>query len=294
MNKAFIVAIAITGLLTSCSRGPSRQQPTGKQSVVLDTPAPARQAAAKPAAVYPYSVVVGGVRSKEDVQAAMERDPAVAAHYADLKVDRLRPGYLTTAAVAYVSYRKDGKIYWMSRPVRLQAGERLLTDGENCVRGRCGNRIAWTPKNPVLEKQAEPAPEQFTTAVVRGQNIDEFPVTKILGSILPPATARSSGPEPMPMTMLNNSEPVVISRSMGDMGGGSGPSSSAGGGAMGGGGFGGGAFGGGAPMMLPSKESKGTPLVEANTEGAVAAVVVSYPASPLSPSTKSVVAMVPI
>lgn len=40
-------------------------------------------------AVYPYSVIPGGVHSAEDLAVAIERDPAVPGHYGDFGVDHV-------------------------------------------------------------------------------------------------------------------------------------------------------------------------------------------------------------
>jgi hypothetical protein len=131
--------------------------------------------------VYPYSVIAGGVESAADVAEAAARDPETADHYSDIRVNALEAVNLKGDTSAYVSFRKDGKIYWTSQKVHLAKGERVLSDGINCVRGRCGNRISWTPRRPVLPKQfQEPTSAQLNTPAVRGQSIDELPAPPIL------------------------------------------------------------------------------------------------------------------
>jgi hypothetical protein len=135
--------------------------------------------------VYPYSVIAGGVESRVDVRAAAESDPEIARHYEDVNIDGLEPVNLKSDTLAYVSFRKAGQIYWTSRQVRLSKGERILSDGRNCVRGRCGNRISWQPRGPVLPKQfREPGSAQFNTPEVRGQSIDELPLPAVFATEL--------------------------------------------------------------------------------------------------------------
>jgi hypothetical protein len=121
--------------------------------------APVAQPAADatPAArrVYRYSVVPGGALDRAELAHVIAGDKLVAAHYADFKVDAARPVTVATPRAVYVSYRKDGQIYWTAKKVMLQAGETLLTDGSNGMRARCANRISDVPRFPV-EKRPPP------------------------------------------------------------------------------------------------------------------------------------------
>jgi hypothetical protein len=87
---------------------------------------------------------------------AMSEDPVVGAHYADLDPARFRAETLPEKKQAYVSYRVGEKIFWTRRAVTLQAGETVLTDGSAMLRGRCGNRISQTPRQPVAPAAIEP------------------------------------------------------------------------------------------------------------------------------------------
>ena len=88
--------------------------------------------------VYPYSVVPGGARTVPEAKSAM-RNPAVAAHYADFDLGKLKQIKLSTDLIGYVSYRYGDQIYWTSHKVRLRAGETVFTDGDHIARGRCLN-----------------------------------------------------------------------------------------------------------------------------------------------------------
>lgn len=135
--------------------------------------------------VYPYSVIAGGVESKADVRDAVGRDPQVARHYDDVSLGSLEPEHLKSDTLAYVSFRKNGQIYWTSKPVLLAKGERILSDGRNCVRGRCGNRISSKPRSPVLPKEfREPDSAMLNTPEVRGQSIDEAALPPVFATRL--------------------------------------------------------------------------------------------------------------
>jgi len=168
--KAVLVFTVVLALVGCNSRAPKPRAEARKQShlmLVSDR--------AKPSAVvYPYSVVPGGVETAEDVAAAAKANLITARHYSGIRVATLEQVMLGKPAQAYVSYRKNGRIYWTRRPVYLPAGEKLLTNGTDCIRGRCGNRISFTPKTPVIERaEFEPPPEMFNTPQAQGLTIDE-------------------------------------------------------------------------------------------------------------------------
>lgn len=112
--------------------------------------------------VYAHSVVPGGVYSQAEFQKAVRADNAVRDHYAGINLTRLQARELQKPLLAYVSYRKDNKIYWTSRKVKIAAGEKILEAGGTMLRARCGNRISTTPKAPVITKKTdEPLPEEL-------------------------------------------------------------------------------------------------------------------------------------
>jgi hypothetical protein len=112
--------------------------------------------AAQPAAaarrVYPYSIVPGGVGSRAELVRAILADKLVAAHYAGIAVEKMEMHTVAKARAVYVSYRKGERVYWTARRVTLAQGETVLSDGENDIRGRCGNRIYDVPRQPVEAK----------------------------------------------------------------------------------------------------------------------------------------------
>jgi hypothetical protein len=112
---------------------------------------------------YPYSVVPGGVRSREALVAAVA-DPVVAAHYARVDIAHARVTTVPVPRRAYVSYRIGDRVFWTRHTVALRPGERILTDGATEIRGRCGNRISDTPQEPTSPEEPELA--EFDRAIV--------------------------------------------------------------------------------------------------------------------------------
>jgi hypothetical protein len=112
--------------------------------------------------VYPFSIVPGGATSVEELRSAMAGDPVVAAHFSNFNLTNARVVELPEPRVAHVSYRMGNDVYWTRRPVRLEAGEKVITDGENVARTRCGNQIADTP---LSVSPFEPTPEVLDTPV---------------------------------------------------------------------------------------------------------------------------------
>lgn len=109
--------------------------------------------------VYPYSVIPGGVRSREELAASMSRDPVVAAHFADFKVSQARIVKADQSRFVHVSYRMQDQVYWTAKKVRIPEGETLISDGDEVARTRCGNRVSAVPVEPISEE--EPIIEVF-------------------------------------------------------------------------------------------------------------------------------------
>ena len=123
---------------------------------------------AAPRRVYPFSIVPGGVTSRAEIAHAILADKTVAAHYAGFAVDKASLQTVPKARAVYVSYRKGDQVYWTARPVTLAEGESILSDGQNDIRARCGNRISDTPQLPVEAKG--PGEQELDTPVVQAQD----------------------------------------------------------------------------------------------------------------------------
>ena len=113
--------------------------------------------------IYPYSVVSGGVMSRDEATAAISEDPIVADHYQGIRSEKLTPIKLRTRIFAFVSYRKGNRVAWTQRRLPIGAGELLMSDGRELIRARCGNRISTVSRTPVMDD--EPTGEEFDTAV---------------------------------------------------------------------------------------------------------------------------------
>jgi hypothetical protein len=107
-----------------------------------------RDTAARRVKIYPYSLIPGGVESAGEFRAYRTVDPKLAEHYQGLG-DRVALSSLSADKWLYASYRTSDGIYWTKKPLLVHRGEAVLTDGENLVRARCGNRLAETAQEPV-------------------------------------------------------------------------------------------------------------------------------------------------
>ncbi len=103
--------------------------------------------------VYPYSVIPGGVRSREELAASMSRDPVVAAHFADFMVSQARIVKADQTRFMHVAYRMQDQVYWTAKKVKIPEGETLITDGDETARTRCGNRVSAVPIEPISEEE---------------------------------------------------------------------------------------------------------------------------------------------
>ena len=146
------------------------------------TPAPAvlRTAAQvetkKTRRVYPYSIVPGGVLDRRELTHAVAMDQVVAEHYAAFEAGKVAVKTVDKPRAVYVSYRKGDKVFWTAKKLQLAEGETLLSDGQNEIRTRCGNRISDVPQLPVEAKG--PSEEELDSSVEQAQE-DEGTVEQV-------------------------------------------------------------------------------------------------------------------
>jgi hypothetical protein len=114
--------------------------------------------------VYPYSVISGGVRSREELAANITSDPVIAKHYAGFAVQRARIVRSEEAQFAHVSYRIRNNVYWTAKTIKIPKGETLITDGQSSARARCGNKVSVLPQDPI--SQEEPPIETFEIPII--------------------------------------------------------------------------------------------------------------------------------
>ena len=171
--------------------------------------------------VYPYSVIPGGAHSSRELMEAAQREPVVAAHYAEFAVGNARVIRLAHERQAYVSYRLGSQIYWTKKKVTLHKGEALLSDGKHLARTRCGNRISEDPAGPTSPSEPKekvlnqplplPVPETTTDFPLPGPiwSAGSMPLPPVPGAPggtvpglplfpLPPCCGSSTGPSPSP------------------------------------------------------------------------------------------------
>ncbi len=155
----FFCLIGAVLLVSACSRD-NQKQNFVSATFHAEELAPNHKVELSQRKVFPFSVVPGGTISKAEVLAMVAKDPIVREHYKGIDLDKLKPYCLTQPAQGYVSYRVGKRIYWTTRRLYLKAGEILLSDGVNVLRGRCGNRVSVEARLPALVA-SEPKEEVF-------------------------------------------------------------------------------------------------------------------------------------
>lgn len=183
---------------------------------------------ARTRARYRYSVIPHGVFSARELNAAITSDPVVAAHYQTFDASRATLVPLDQPRLAYVSYRLGDRVFWTRHPVRLPAGELVLSDGREVVRARCGNRISAVPgdtataaeePDPILLDTAEdPAPDDpvvvpvTTPAALPGDSVLVLLPTVVgSGNVGSGEPATQSHTEPAaPTPEISEFPPIVV------------------------------------------------------------------------------------
>lgn len=151
----FAWSVALCLWLASCA-SETDKQPKVAARFHAEELAENHQVDLKKRPVFPFSVVPGGTANQAEVKQRVKADKVVRQHYHGIQLDKLRPFRLMEPGKAYVSYRVGTQVFWTGKPVGLKVGEVLLSDGQNVLRGRCGNRVSATPMEPVL-RGGEPA-----------------------------------------------------------------------------------------------------------------------------------------
>jgi hypothetical protein len=137
------------------------------------------QLAKTPRYVYPYSVIPGGVLSREELASVIGNDPVVAEHYARFAVDQGKIIHANETQFMHVSYRLRNKVYWTSKKIKIPKGESLITDGKDVARTRCGNMVSAVPMEPMAEE--EPAVETFDMPLLAQVDAPELETPPTLG-----------------------------------------------------------------------------------------------------------------
>jgi len=126
--------------------------------------------------VYPFSIIPGGVYSADELARSILLDPSLAEHYRDIRMKDLIAVRTQASMRAYVSFRRDGQIFWTSKKLTIASGEIVLTDGEHMIRGRCGNRIQEKrPKGAIVASTLTETPSVLERDIWRERGA-EIPV----------------------------------------------------------------------------------------------------------------------
>jgi len=206
-----LVSVARYYLGGRASLRPEESFETWSEAPVRTGVRPAALAVDRP--YYRYSVIRGGAYDGEELARALAADPVAARHYRGFRV-------LATRAVpavgqfVYVSYRVGRSIYWTSHPIRLLRGETLLSDGENCARARCGNRISPRKMSPT-QRGAEPE----DALDLPEQPVDGPPVTPrataLVAEVFPsavPATLSQIAADPSALLPAGNANSGAVNK----------------------------------------------------------------------------------
>ena len=157
--------------------------------------------------VYPYSVVDGGVHSVQELRSAIWRDPVVAKHYSNFKLDRAKVIEAKSDRNFHVSYRIGKEIFWTKKRLKVAKGERLITDGTNFTRTRCANMLSKVP--PGKTSPDEPPPEVFDTPTLPPSDPTPLMIPPVVIGGGPPAiTLPPSDPTPLMPPVVIGGEPL--------------------------------------------------------------------------------------
>jgi hypothetical protein len=171
--------------------------------------------------VYPFSVADGGVHSVQELRSAIWRDPVVAKHYSNFKLDRAKIIEAQADGDFHVSYRIGKEIFWTKKRLKVAKGERLITDGMNFARTRCANILSELP-------QAKTSPDEPTPEVLDTPTLEPTPFILPVGIAGAPPDPNERPSDVLEAPTLPPSEPtpftppVVIAGGSSDSGGGSG------------------------------------------------------------------------
>ena len=145
-----VVLVAVCAVIGGMRQGGWK---TGGQSAVRAggsmTVPPAPAEARTPRLVFPYSVVPGGIEDAAEIAGVLSKDAVVEAHYRGFRADLARTMVLDQPKMVYVSYRVKDQVYWTRNKVELKQGEKVITDGKELIRARCGNRVSDAPMTPM-------------------------------------------------------------------------------------------------------------------------------------------------
>ena len=95
-----------------------------------------------------YSLIPGGISTLAEFRAAVAANSVLRARFADFNWDAAYITRTQNPMYVFVSFVKNGHLFWTHKPMLIPAGEAIITDGVHTILMRCGNEIAWTPQTP--------------------------------------------------------------------------------------------------------------------------------------------------
>jgi hypothetical protein len=152
MKKLSLAALAALLIVIMVSSKPHVPEPTKTPG---KSPVSAVVAVTGLRPVFPYSLVPGGIHSVEELREAIAANPALADNYTGFDISKARVKTVSQDTYLYVSYTRDGQVYWTAKRLKIAKGETVLTDGKRMIRGRCGNFTSETPMVPVSPQLSE-------------------------------------------------------------------------------------------------------------------------------------------
>jgi hypothetical protein len=170
--------------------------------------------------LFPLSVIPRGVASAQELKTALAHDSVAATHYAGFAVASSHLVTVQQDRAVFVSYRRGNRIFWTKNRMWLRRGERLISDGRNSARARCGNRIsevaalpiaAEEPSEKILDQASspfDPSPMDFSPMLLANGPEPVPPGSGVLVPPLPPIFCCGGGGSQPP-----SGPPVVPPRS---------------------------------------------------------------------------------
>jgi hypothetical protein len=149
-KERYVIYLAI---LTLIAIGLSRVQMADQDAAVAaeiatssPTPHVSSISAVKPV-VYNYSVIPGGVANVADFCNQIQSDAAFQGFNCNVAYETL----LRSPIAVFMTFKKNGHIYWTKHLVTVKAGELIYTDGQRSFLARCGNEIGFALREPSMQ-----------------------------------------------------------------------------------------------------------------------------------------------
>jgi hypothetical protein len=149
-KERHVIYLAILTLIAICLL---RFQMADRDAVVAaeiasSSPAPVvRSPSALKKVVYNYSVIPGGEPNVADFCEHIQSDAAFNGFNCNVAYETS----LRSSISVFMTFKKNGHIYWTKHLVSVKAGELIYTDGQRSFLARCGNEIGFAPQQPTME-----------------------------------------------------------------------------------------------------------------------------------------------